>query len=583
MCLRDDSPVLFERFQLRENTEYFVDVTLPISKNDAERLAAGGRTWPFNDRLTSVFLSDPVRRWRETPGGNVVVSGVLRLRNHAGILDLRTDFGTVLVAEVVCRKINYLNEFQSLLNEVAAELAELLLQYESPVSVEFDTSDVSSTNDAGQLFQLRHIMSPGNLPAAIEEVLSSFHGRLMEQARHEQIGAVVEPDIASLIDGLDVSSLDRGGPLARLFRGHTPRELAVEERYETVDTPENRYVKSFLEECGSLVERLAHKLEGRQKSAAVREVRGWAEQIDEMLGQRLWEDVGPLRHFPSNSQILQKRRGYREVLRFDMALRLGLLLSWRRGDGFAEGFLGDIRPVNEIYEYWCFFVLRRLLRDLCAEELPRKGTFVAIAPDGLQVRLERGKRSRVCFRYANGGPRTLEVCLFYNRRFRRPTKKLATWDGSYSAFFHPDYSLLLTVDDDGSKRRHWVHFDAKYRMEPADAAALFASKEIAVPADDDEDAEYEREIERLHRRDDLFKMHTYRDGILSSRGAYILFPGDGTGVRLSGKQQNLFVRHPSAFGGAAIAFRVLALLISARGATPSKQRRSENSCAGSST
>jgi len=32
---------------------------------------------------------------------------------------------------------------------------------------------------------------------------------------------------------------------------------------------------------------------------------------------------------------------------------------------------------------------------------------------------------------------------------------------------------------------------------------------------------YEQEILRLHRREDLFKMHTYRDGILSTRGAYI--------------------------------------------------------------
>ena len=42
-------------------------------------------------------------------------------------------------------------------------------------------------------------------------------------------------------------------------------------------------------------------------------------------------------------------------------------------------------------------------------------------------------------------------------------------------------------------------------------------------------------------------MHTYRDGILGSRGAYILFPGDGVGMRRDGKTQNFFVRHPSAF------------------------------------
>jgi len=44
---------------------------------------------------------------------------------------------------------------------------------------------------------------------------------------------------------------------------------------------------------------------------------------------------------------------------------------------------------------------------------------------------------------------------------------------------------------------------------------------------------------------------SYRDGILSTRGAYILFPGDGAGMRLDGKTQNFFIRHPSAFAGPA--------------------------------
>jgi hypothetical protein len=68
---------------------------------------------------------------------------------------------------------------------------------------------------------------------------------------------------------------------------------------------------------------------------------------------------------------------------------------------------------------------------------------------------------------------------------------------------------------------------------------------------DDDEIGYEQEISRLHRREDLFKMHTYRDGILSTRGAYILFPGDGAGMRMDGKTQNFFIRHPSAFSGPA--------------------------------
>jgi hypothetical protein len=47
----------------------------------------------------------------------VVITGQLRLRNHAGILDLNTETGAVLRAEVVCGKIDYLREFQTLLND----------------------------------------------------------------------------------------------------------------------------------------------------------------------------------------------------------------------------------------------------------------------------------------------------------------------------------------------------------------------------------------------------------------------------------------------------------------------------------
>jgi predicted component of viral defense system (DUF524 family) len=129
-----------------------------------------------------------------------------------------------------------------------------------------------------------------------------------------------------------------------------------------------------------------------------------------------------------------------------------------------------------------------------------------------------------------------------------------TWNGSYTAFFDPDYSVLVTVTEGETTHRHWLHFDAKYRLEIAEVEALFAAVEdkdtIATPDDGDEGTAYDQELARIHKRDDLFKMHTYRDGILGSRGAYVLFPGDGAGLYLSGQRQNLFVRHPSAFAGA---------------------------------
>ena len=556
ICWRDDTPVLLERLQLRENTNYFIDVTLPMPKAEAVRESLQKPAWPFSERLRAVFKPDPPKRWREPDSSSVVISGQLHLRNHAGILDLSMENGAVLRAEVVCRKISYLAEFQTLLTEVAEFSAELLLQYDSPVSVAFDLTDARTASTAAVLFQMRYVMAAANLPLAVEEMLSQVHAMLATETSMRGIAEVEEPSVEVLVDSLEVSLFEAGGPLARLFRGYTPREMPVTEVGEIIDTPENRYVKCFLEECALLSQWLAANLEEQGKVAAAREAGSWVLHLQELLAHDTWRDVGIMRQFPSNSQVLLKRRGYRDLLRFDLTLRLSLTLPWSQGEKLAEGLTGDIRPVSELYEYWCFFLLRRLLAEICQDELPDNSSFLSFTPDHLQVRLVKGKSSRVTFVYRQETVRTVEVALFYNRRFQRPSRNLLSWEGSYTAAFDPDYSISITVTEGAAGQKHWLHFDAKYRLEPAEVVQILhdSGEDVMADADDDE-AGYEQEISRLHRREDLFKMHTYRDGILGTRGAYILFPGDGAGRRMEGKTQNFFVRHPSAFRGpAAYAF-----------------------------
>ena len=196
---------------------------------------------------------------------------------------------------------------------------------------------------------------------------------------------------------------------------------------------------------------------------------------------------------------------------------------------------------------------RRLLAEICQAELPDNGSFLSFTQEGLQVRLVKGRRSRTTFVYREDAHNSVKVTLFYNRRFQRPSRNLlVVGRAAIPQLFDPDYSIVATVSRDGSVKKHWLHFDAKYRLESTELDQIFhdGSEEIVADAEDDETG-YEQEITRLHRREDLFKMHTYRDGILSTRGAYILFPGDGTGMRMEGKTQNFFIRHPSAFRGPA--------------------------------
>jgi predicted component of viral defense system (DUF524 family) len=546
MCWRDAGH-LFEEFQLREDTDYFVDIATPFLLQEALEKAKANPAWPFAPRLAAAFSPEPARRWRQEDG-RTIVTGQLRLRSQAGVLDLSPDFGGELRAEVACRKLRYFEEFKELLDSLAEKAAELLLSYDSPVSLLFQTSGDLAKNEAALHFLMRHVMSKGKLPTSIEEIFARPHGRLLERIDMSPIEEIVEVDPELVADGMDFSEVGRGGPLARLFRGYTPAALPQRESFESRDTPENRYAKAFLEHCSLLARRLERSMAARKRKASEREARGWSVAIDEALQHGMWREVGPLTQIPANSQALLRKRGYKDLLRYDLSLRVALALTWSAGAELAEGLSGDIRPVNQIYEYWCFFMLREILLGMCAEV--KGGNFIKVTADGMRVELRKGQRSECRFEFANAAGKKALVSLFYNKRFVRPKAPATAWDGSYTASFDPDFSLRVATGDAGAAA-HWLHFDAKYRLQREQTEGLFENED-EVDADEGKAVDYQVEISRMHKQEDLYKMHTYRDGILGSRGAYVLFPGDGVGGKSLPPKPNFFVRNPAAFGGGAL-------------------------------
>ncbi|AHX15003.1 hypothetical protein CH75_18700 [Dyella jiangningensis] len=543
MCWREAGE-LFEKFQLREDTDYFVDVATPLPMQEAIQQSQASPAWPFEARLATAFTREPPRRWRHE-GGKTVVTGQIRLRSHAGVLNLSPVFGGDLRAEVACRKLRYFEEFKCLLDELAGKAAELLLSYDSPVSLNFQTTGDLATNEAALHFLMRHVMTKPRLPTSIEEIVGQPHVRLVERVELESIEEILEADPELISEGLDHSELRAGGPLGRLFRGFTPASLPQRESYESRDTPENRYAKAFLEHCSLVARRLEGALAAQGRRASAREARSWAVSIDEALQHGMWREVGALTQIPANSQTLLRKRGYKDLLRYDLSMRMAMDLAWKEGAQLSDGLSGDIRPVNQIYEYWCFFCLRQILLSLCVEV--GGGNFLTVTKDGLKVQLAKGAQSECRFEFTQAGGAKVRVSLFFNRRFRRPKTPKSAWEDSYTAFFDPDFSIRLTKGAEDAPS-HWLHFDAKYRLERQQTEVLFEEapdgEQGAAPTD------YEAEVARVHKLEDLFKMHTYRDGILGTRGAYVLFPGDGVGGLVGVPKPNLFVRNPAAFGGA---------------------------------
>ncbi|MDD3454168.1 MAG: nuclease domain-containing protein [Methanothermobacter sp.] len=98
------------------------------------------------------------------------------------------------------------------------------------------------------------------------------------------------------------------------------------------------------------------------------------------------------------------------------------------------------------------------------------------------------------------------ILLSYNGRFGRSTRCR-----SYSLPFKPDYSILVDVGE----CTYFIHLDAKYR----------STVKVEDFYEDIDIRDSWEELEKDYKDGDVYKMHTYKDAILHSRGAYILYPG----------------------------------------------------------
>jgi hypothetical protein len=237
-----------------------------------------------------------------------------------------------------------------------------------------------------------------------------------------------------------------------------------------------------------------------------------------------------MRFAPLGSPVLQRKAGYREVLRWWLRFRTAAELSWEGGE---ELFHAGQRNVADLYEYWLFFELLSWFCNKC-----RGGTRPEIGElmDGLEedspnLRLKKRMQLGPFVGSFAGKSRQINARFAYNRRFVVTKDRHA--GGSWTRRLHPDYTLTFWpegIEEADAERQELlvhIHFDAKYRVE--DIEGLFGAE-----GEDDSD-EDDAMNPGNYKRQDLLKMHAYRDAIKRSQGAYVLYPGRiNEAVRLKG-------------------------------------------------
>lgn len=531
-----------EEIQVLEDNTYEYKLILPRS----------GLTLRQNAAIKHSQLSDPL-----------VERGVINTASHTGMMPivLQDTSGRVIATvaiEVRSAKLSYRSDYRTMLDSVASWMTDLLLELRAPSAARMISVDSTGSPSIVQQFSfLRHLLVSERFRGAIETILTNPHERTEgshEVVRIEKIRNV-RPSVArQLLTAQPRALLPETHPLAARLKS-LPYRVNVERTRWTSNTPENRFVKFVLSSFLTMLGDMAAKIK-KSKSLSDRrlttEIQTLSIEIEHYLSRSFFDDLQSIDFVPMSSAVMQRRPGYRELLRFWIKFNATAALTWQGGE---DVFGGGKRSVATLYEYWTFI---KLLDLVCSKfNVPRTALsdLIEKTRDGFGFKLRAGKHTPIEGTF-NAHKRTFAFKLSFNRTFTRlpmegdkESESNYPAAGSWTRWMRPDCTLTLWPSECDSEEaaEHLellthIHFDAKYKVK--NVKELFGQKDEegedaegedvespetckAINDDIDEEllAREPTKTVRASKREDLLKMHAYRDAIRRTDGAYILYPG----------------------------------------------------------
>ncbi|MDQ6991969.1 MAG: DUF2357 domain-containing protein, partial [Mariprofundus sp.] len=462
-------------------------------------------------------------RGRITPG---IFVGLLSLQ----VLEATGQRRSSVKLEVRSVKTSYRDDYRVMLKDITEHCTDLLMQHSSPVTQTFETDYDADASTIYQRFAfVKSIVDSDAFQEAIHRVITSPVTAWAETEQDVDIRNIRRMKSSHLRQFATRSNrvdLPSNHPLRDSGLASVPARITVAGKIETVDTPENRFVKHMLETylnfCVQVRERL--KKEKGDHPRAYSEANALSEKLEDILNHDFFKSISPPTTLPLNSPVLQRKEGYRELLRGWLMFDLAAKLVWHGGE---DVYGAGKRDVAVLYEYWLFFKLLELLKELFSILPESTGDLIETTADGIGLKLKAGKYTPLKGIYEHP-TRKMHVEFSYNRTFSGDSSYPAK--GSWSRQMRPDYTLTLWpfgfTQDEAELQETIVHihFDAKYRIE---GLAQILGEQTTDEVSEEEILTREKTEQRSgkYKRADLLKMHAYKDAIRRTVGAYVLYPG----------------------------------------------------------
>lgn len=424
-----------------------------------------------------------------------------------------------LKVEVTSIKTNYREDYRVMLGEITEKCTDLLMQHSSPIVQNFEPDYKIDPKTYYQQFAfLKSIVDSEEFGDSVMKIISSPTTRWREIEKETDIRTIRrlnQKSIKQIACSSNRSNLPSDHCLRRVIPT-IPTRIKANEKSETADTPENRFIKyvlsSFLGLCSTITSKMNDDSRAKVESKRVEEI------LEHFLGYSVFKEVGMPKTLPLNSPILQRKEGYREILKAWLMFNLAAKLIWTGGENVYEA---GKRDVAVLYEYWVFFKLLDIIKVVFDIDSKSTDELIIKTRDGLGLQLKQGNHIAVKGLF-NDKSRKFNIEFSYNRTFRGEMGYPE--GGSWTNNMRPDYTLTIWPHEiprqnDAEKEELIVHihFDAKYKIE--NLYNVFVD-EINL---DDEKSDQRK---GKYLRDDLLKMHSYRDAIRRTGGAYILYPGN---------------------------------------------------------
>lgn len=401
-----------------------------------------------------------------------IFEGYFNSKNHIGILNLELFNFEDKIVEVMSEKFDHESDYEAMIIDINECFFELISSSKSSFESARDFSD--NRCDSNMYYfkycYIKNILGKHQMQSWLSYIFKNHHSQLMKDEEEKNIFECDELEIENLIQALNSDNLIEHG------ERRIPLKVQYNNYIETKDTDSNRFVKFFLEYLKNDLEFVEKRLETNLR----KECKTLILKLEEMLSHHFFKGIKSLNNVPYNSQILQKKYPYKEIFRVYNNLQLSSKIVSNLNYEVGQ------KDIPTLYEYWSFIKITNILKSSLNLTEVDFSEWIKLEEKTLNVNLIRGIKTKYILE------NDIELNVYYNKPYT--SIEMTEDGGSYSQEFRPDISMELYR---GDFLFGIIHFDAKYKS---------PENKSFVP-------------------EDLDKMHTYRDGILSTCGSFILCLG----------------------------------------------------------